>query len=68
MHLALYLSQKEPTDFAEEAKMTSRYGAAISFVFKAQRRAHSRAYVTEAATQKTDVRANKLVCDLTEIA
>jgi len=35
-------------------KMTSRYGAAISFVFKAQRRAHSRAYVTEAATQKNE--------------
>jgi hypothetical protein len=40
--------------------MTSRYGAAISFVFKAQRRAHSRVYVTKAATQKTEERASKI--------
>ena len=29
------------------------------FVFKARRRAHSRVYVTEAATTKTDDRASK---------
>jgi len=40
--------------------MTFREGAAISFVFEAQRRAHSRAYVTEAATLKTDERASKI--------
>jgi len=40
--------------------MTSRYGAAISFVVKAQRRAHSRAYVTEAATQTTGERTSKI--------
>ena len=30
------------------------------FVFKARRRAHSRAYVTVAATLKTDDRASKI--------
>ncbi len=30
------------------------------FVFKARRRAHSRAYVTGAVTQKTDDRASKI--------
>ncbi len=46
--------------FRGRKKMTSRYGAAILFVFKAQRRAHSPAYVTEAATPKTDKRASKV--------
>ena len=32
----------------------------MSFVFKARRRAHSRAYVTGAVTQKTDDRARKI--------
>ena len=41
-------------------QMTSRYSAAILFVFKAQRRAHSRAYVTEAATPKTGKRASMI--------
>lgn len=40
--------------------MTSRYGAAISFVFRAQGRMHSLAYVTEAATPKTGKRARKI--------
>jgi hypothetical protein len=40
--------------------MTSRYGAAISVVFKTQRREHCRAYVTEAATQKTGERASEM--------
>ena len=40
--------------------MTSRYGAAILFVFKAQRRAHSAAYVTGAATPKTSKRASQI--------
>jgi hypothetical protein len=40
--------------------MTSRYSAAISVVFKTQRRAHSPAYATEAAAQKTGEKANKI--------
>ena len=40
--------------------MTSRYGAVILFVFKAQRRAHSRAYVTEAATPKMSKRTSEI--------
>ena len=40
-------------------KITSRYCAAMLFVFKARRRAHSRAYVTVAATP-TDDRASKI--------
>ncbi len=32
----------------------------MSFVFKARRRAHSKAYVTVAATPKTDERASKI--------
>jgi multidrug efflux pump subunit AcrB len=41
-------------------KMTSRYGTAILSVFKVSRRAHNMAYVTEAATSKTDKRASKV--------
>ena len=41
-------------------RITSRYCAAMSFVFKARRRAHSRAYVTVAATPKTDGRASRI--------
>ncbi len=40
--------------------ISSRYCAAMSFVFKARRRAHSRAYVTVAATPKTEDRASKI--------
>lgn len=41
-------------------KTTSRYGAASSLVFKAQRRAHSGDYVTEITTQKRGERATEI--------
>ncbi len=40
--------------------MISRYCAAMWFVFKARRRAHGRAYVTVAVTQKRDERASRI--------
>ena len=36
------------------------YRAEFSFVFKARQRAHSRAYVTEAATRKTGEKASEM--------
>ena len=41
-------------------RISSRYCAAMSFVFKARRRAHSRACVTVAATRKTGGRASRI--------
>ena len=40
--------------------MMSPYDAGFLFVFKAQRRAHSRDYVTEAATLKTGKKTSKM--------
>jgi hypothetical protein len=48
------------SDLGGWKKTTSRYGAGILFVFKAQRSAHSGAYVTEAATLKTDERTRQI--------